>query len=732
MKNLEWDHPPIHAGGKPIIHKQQLMQTQPKKLTFLLVGTLLAVGGYVLWKSPGNRAGTAREHKVAGYQDSMHPWIKSDQPGKCTICGMDLTAIQEGDQGFAMKAGTVALNSNSITVLHLQTEEVKRRILTRTLRVAGTLEPNETRKTIVSAPARGRIDALTVDYAGVEVVQGQKLITMFSPELVQLRKTLLAVRQADQPGGSNNITPSSISSGIYTGDILAPQAGVVLERNVYLGQYAAEGDRLLTLVDASVLWFRFDVYEKQLPYFEVGQKLDVTIQAVPGVVFPAVISFIEPALNDRTRAVKVRADILNPVVSTAGPPRRALRFGMSAEGRVRVTVEDVLAIPRSAVLMPGSAGYAYIDEGGGAYQRRRVKLGRQGDHYWEVLKGVEEGESVVTSGNVLIDSQAQFNLASQQEREGTEEIAMEEPAIVQESIAAEAPPLVVPGNESDDKGNGSPPAADTVPPTLNLANSTRSERMSALMSPGMELQNIRREAILAELQLNDSNAVPSAPPHDDKPPAATPGNETHAMPADPAGQGAAPGQGLSPASDTHPQREVATPGTDTVAKTEGARMAAIAESNNQKAAVPYVLTTRQRQALVALIETGDGFSQALAADDLVKYNSVLKAEPNALLALPNEFGSDHQWSKLIERLATAGKAQKAKDLAEARKQFLPFSTAMVELIRQLPKDDPDFAKLKIYHCPMAPKPGLWMQAKGPLRNPFYGAEMLTCGEEVVK
>jgi len=177
--------------------------------------------------------------------------------------------------------------------------------------------------------------------------------------------------------------------------------------------------------------------------------------------------------------------------------------------------------------------------------------------------------------------------------------------------------------------------------------------MSALMSPGMELQNIRREAIIAELQMKDSNAV-------------------------------------------------------------------------------YVLTTRQRQALVALIETGDGFSQALAADDLVKYNSVLKAEPNALLALPNEFGSDHQWSKLIERLATAGKAQKAKDLAEARKQFLPFSTAMVELIRQLPKDDPDFAKLKIYHCPMAPKPGLWMQAKGPLRNPFYGAEMLTCGEEVVK
>jgi len=704
------------------------------KLLLFLVAPILAVGGYALWKIPVNRSGAARERKVVGYQDSMHPWIKSDKPGKCTICGMDLTPILEGNPGFAMKANTVALSSNSIAVLHVQTEEVKRRTLTRTFRVAGTLEANETRKTIISAPARGRIDALTVDYAGVEVKQGQKLITMFSPELVQLRKTLLAVRQGEPQGGSNSITQASVNSGIYTGDILAPLSGVVLERNVYLGQYVAEGDSLLTLVDASVLWFRFDVYERQLPDFQAGQKLEVTIQAVPGKVFPAVISFIDPALNDTTRAVKVRADIPNPVVSTEGPPRRALRFGMSAEGRVRVTIEDVLTIPRSAVLMPGSAAYAYIDKGGGAYERRRLKLGRQSDEFWEMLKGVDEGESVVTSGNVLIDSQAQFNLPCQPEREGADEIAMEEPALVQETTEGIVGPPAVPGNESDDKGNGKPPMTDTAPPKLYQANKTQSQRMSAMMSPGMELQNIRRDAILAELQKKDSDAEPaspSPPPHGDNPPT-KPGDEARAMPSDPGGQGTASGEGKTPANETLSHRENDVTGTAPIAKTVDARMDAIAEANKQKTAVTYLLNTRQRQALVALVATGDGFSQALAEDDLAKYNTVLTNEPNAMLALPHEFGSDHQWSKLIARLATAGKTGKAKDLAEARKQFLPFSTAMVELIRLLPKDDPDFAKLKIYHCPMAPKPGLWMQAKSPLRNPFYGAEMLTCGEEVVK
>jgi Cu(I)/Ag(I) efflux system membrane fusion protein len=99
--------------------------------------------------------------------------------------------------------------------------------------------------------------------------------------------------------------------------------------------------------------------------------------------------------------------------------------------------------------------------------------------------------------------------------------------------------------------------------------------------------------------------------------------------------------------------------------------------------------------------------------------------------LQKELATQPGWPGLIERLAgSSGEAAPAKDLAQARKWFLPFSTASVELVKQLKKQNPDFAELKIYHCPMAPKPGLWMQAKGPLANPFYGSKMSRCGEEV--
>ena len=67
---------------------------------------------------------------------------------------------------------------------------------------------------------------------------------------------------------------------------------------------------------------------------------------------------------------------------------------------------------RRAVLWPGDNPRVYVDQGNGAYQQRRVILGRPGDDFWEVLEGVKEGERVVASGNMLIDSQAQLQNVS--------------------------------------------------------------------------------------------------------------------------------------------------------------------------------------------------------------------------------------------------------------------------------------------------------------------------------
>lgn len=642
----------------------------PLGISVAALAILGATTGLVHHVKSSNAAGQS-ERKVLFYQDSMHPWIKSDRPGKCTVCEMDLTPIYEGQAGFGSSSNLVVISPSQVTVLSVQTDQVQRRSLIRRLRVAGILEANEAAKTVVSAPARGRIDALAVDYAGIEVERGQKLITMFSPELVQLRKTLLAVRQGAQRGATNSVPPAQADPGIYTGDILAPQSGVVMERNVYNGQYVAEGDRLLTIVDTSVLWFRFDVYQPDLPWIELGQTIEVEVPGIPGKTFPAVIAFIEPAFNETTRTVKVRADIANPALKIGGCQRRGLKPGMYAQGIVRAELPGVLAVPRTAILSPGGAAYAFVDKGGGAYERRRLTLGQETDGFWEVLKGVDEGDRVVTSGNVLIDAQAQFNGPSNPEDNEPEHMTIlgvasthgseretagppETASRADEAMAVRDPPLLAPTASSaapDDLDNA--PAAPL--PVTHHAAARRTERMAAIMSPGGELQLTRRAAIERELALKTTDA--------------------------------------------------------TQASTSG--------------------TMHQQEALRAFLAEAGSVSKALAADDLESFKEHVSKLPAVLRPLTNAFPATNPLGPHLQR-AAATQWHTAKDLADARNQFLPFSTAVVNLVKQLKKQDQTFADLKIYHCPMAPEPGLWIQSKGPLANPFYGSKMLRCGEEVTR
>ena len=123
-------------------------------------------------------------------------------------------------------------------------------------------------------------------------------------------------------------------------------------------------------------------------------------------------------------------------------------------------------------------------------------------------------------------------------------------------------------------------------------------------------------------------------------------------------------------------------------------------------------------------------SRALAADDLGRFNEHIARLPSVLALVPKEVAAPRHWEGFVERLADLGKGKPAKDLAEARGRFLPFSTATVDLAKALKKEGEPFTGLKIYHCPTATRPELWMQAKGPPRNPFQGPKEPVCGEEV--
>ncbi len=151
----------------------------------------------------------------------------------------------------------------------------------------------------------------------------------------------------------------------------------------------------------------------------------------------------------------------------------------------------------------------------------------------------------------------------------------------------------------------------------------------------------------------------------------------------------------------------------------------------QTASLPVItLSAAQQNATRELLLAGNAISASLAADDIHEFNQSAARLAPVLEAMRAAFPAPHPWAPLIEKVQAAAKLVPAGDLSEARAEFLPFSTALVELLRMVRRQDPAWASLKIYRCPMAPQPGFWMQLGPTLRNPFFGKEMIGCGTEV--
>jgi len=382
--------------------------------TSLMLALLLAFAG-----CDSQKTTVSGDRKALFYQSPMHPWIRSDAPGNCTICGMKLVPIFEARTATQVESSLVVLPENGVTVLHVKTEPAQRKAVTRTLKVAGVIDDDATRHRVISAGIEGRIEKLFVNYDGAEVQEGQPLARIYSPELnallreyrVQIQnqggKALLdslALRFEKIGLSAKQIAdiPKWVESADGV-DIISPQTGTVIVRDVYEGQTVAAGARLFEIGDFSTMWFVFDLYERDLGMVNVGQMVKVTLAANPGEALEAPVTFIDPNLNVMTRSLKVRVELPNP--------DRKLLHRLYAEGTIEVVGQEKLAVPRSAVLWKGNQARVFVDEGGGAYAMREVKLGKAGDTDWEVESGLDEGEPVVVQGNLMIDAQAEMQSA---------------------------------------------------------------------------------------------------------------------------------------------------------------------------------------------------------------------------------------------------------------------------------------------------------------------------------
>ena len=383
------------------------------KLPWVLVAVLTAAFAYSQWHtSKAKPTPVAAQKKILYYVDPMHPWYKSDKPGKAPDCGMDLVAVREGDANAAL-----TISTQRQQLIGVQTGVVEKREVGKTIRTNARIAADETRLAKVTTKFDGYIQQLYVNFTGEAVRKGQPLFTIYSPDLLSAQQEyLLALRSSVHvPGlleaardrlrlwdiGDADIRSLERSGNSKTSlTIHSPVSGVVTAKAAVAGARAMAGEPLYEIANLDRVWAFADVYESELPFVKVGAPATVTVN---GTTFDGRVTFIAPVVDEATRTVKVRVEIDNRSA--------ALKPDMFAEATIAEPQRETLVVPASAVLQTGTRNVVFVvntNGNGDQFESRDVQVGSHDDGFIEIRSGVVEGEKVATQANFLIDSESRL------------------------------------------------------------------------------------------------------------------------------------------------------------------------------------------------------------------------------------------------------------------------------------------------------------------------------------
>ncbi|MCC7409624.1 MAG: efflux RND transporter periplasmic adaptor subunit [Phycisphaeraceae bacterium] len=352
------------------------------------------------------------------YSCGMHPWVIQPRPGLCPICHMELTPLDPSKLTGELTIDPVVVQNIGVRVAEAVSGPV-----TRAIRTVGSVTYDENRLFEVTARAGGYIETLSAACClGSVVEKGSTIVEFHSPAVIAAAGELRAAERGGNTSGGAarsklrilGVSEEQIEvmaraeKTPWTFTVSSPAKGFLLDLERKTGQWIGEGDVIAQVADLSQVWVMVTLYEHQLPFVRVGQKVVMTLTYEPGVEVEGEIAAIYPSVDVMMRQVMARVVATNP-----DPANPRLKPGMFVTVELRSTLaEDRVLIPGSAVLDTGVRQVVYVSEGEGKFDPREVRLGVASEGGMvQVLEGVKVGEKVVTSGQFLLDSEANVRSA---------------------------------------------------------------------------------------------------------------------------------------------------------------------------------------------------------------------------------------------------------------------------------------------------------------------------------
>lgn len=276
--------------------------------------------------------------KVQWWTCSMHPEIRQPKPGKCPKCFMELIPVSTEDSHAGPRQ--IAFSPEAIKLMDIETATVERKFAEAEIRMTGKIDYDETRLQDVTAWVAGRIDRMYVDFTGTQVIKGDHMFDLYSPDLISaqaefleanksaenltaessdlvqrsVRSTLEAAREKLRLLGLSDSQIQNIRQTNQASDhitINAPRDAIVIKKHLAEGAYVKTGTPVYTIADLSHLWVQLDAYESDMPWVRFGQDVEFTTEAYPGEIFHGRVTFIAPTLDAATRTIKLRVNVDN-------------------------------------------------------------------------------------------------------------------------------------------------------------------------------------------------------------------------------------------------------------------------------------------------------------------------------------------------------------------------------------------------------------------------------------
>ncbi|ATZ93748.1 efflux RND transporter periplasmic adaptor subunit [Dickeya fangzhongdai] len=397
-------------------------------VSLIAVALAAAAVGYSVSYYSGSRATGTTTHaaaatpdanggrKVLYWYDPMVPDKRFDQPGKSPFMDMPLTPRYADE---VQDNGGVTVSPRQQQNLGVRTAKAERRELQPHATGYGTVALNERTLRTLVAPSGGVVEQLGVNAVQQPVQKGQMLAVLWNPTWAAAQQEYLAVRQLGDAELSQAarqklalmFMPESVIRQVERSGkpqprltITAPENGYINRLDVRTGAQLTPAQPLFELASLDPVWVEVEYPAAQAAALHIGDEMLAVSDSWPGDTFRGRVAELLPQLDSATRTLKARVVLDNR--------QQRLKPGMYLTVKLAAGVaRQALMVPQQALLVSSRQNRVLLNDGQGYFTPRPVDVGVIQDGWAEIRSGLNEGDSVVISGQFLIDSEASLRSA---------------------------------------------------------------------------------------------------------------------------------------------------------------------------------------------------------------------------------------------------------------------------------------------------------------------------------